>query len=75
VRAPLGVDSAAVGHLNKIILIFKNMKADVLQINWHDRKAVYSLDIQRGLQCCKPTRLATAGGDSTIRVQLGRYPN
>jgi hypothetical protein len=46
------------------------MKADVLQINWHDRKAIYSLDVQTGQHPDQPARLATAGGDSTIRVRF-----
>lgn len=45
------------------------VKAEVVQINWHDRKAVYSLDIQPS-QDDGLIRLATAGGDNNIRVYL-----
>ena len=37
------------------------MKAELLQIFWHEKQAIFSLDFS-------VDKLATAGGDSKIRV-------
>lgn len=39
------------------------MKSEVLQINWHSREPVFSVDFQQ-----TTNKLATCGGDSTARV-------
>jgi hypothetical protein len=40
------------------------MKAKLLQIHWHEREPIYAL------HCDHFGRLATAGGDHTIRVTI-----
>lgn len=39
------------------------MKASAIQVNWHDKQPVYSVDFE-----LKGDRFATAGGDNTVRV-------
>jgi len=40
------------------------MKAKTLQIHWHDRQPIFSIDFEP----CGKGRLATAGGDENVRV-------
>ncbi|KAJ1973572.1 Chromatin assembly factor 1 subunit [Dimargaris verticillata] len=40
------------------------MKAKTVQVNWHDKLAIFSVDFDP--QC--PSRFATAGGDSNVRI-------
>lgn len=44
------------------------MKAKVLQIHWHEKRAIFAVD-------CEPTyphRMATAGEDGAVRVSFYR---
>ena len=43
------------------------MIIDTLEISWHDKKPVLSLDFHR---CSDLVRIATAGADNEIRVRL-----
>jgi len=40
------------------------MKAKTLQIHWHDRQPIFSIDFEP----CGKGRLATAGGDENVRI-------
>lgn len=47
-------------------------KAQVLQINWHERKAIYSIHFQplSDLNLQDSFRFATSGADTNVRVYL-----
>ena len=60
----------ALDHLNccrgQMVALFSllPMRAKVLRIHWHDKKAVFSVEFDP----CDSQRFVTAGGDNNIRV-------